>query len=186
MGHARSEHPVQRRSNDRATGELPTMSVSFPTTSWTTTTSAPTRGLASRLVAGFLHVSTGVVLAAAVLGLSVASAIIARGTVVADPGDIATIRALTPVFALFGVVAAAHVIAGIGMALGSRQAASLGIGLGAFDAVAGVVALFVAATGSRGEADGVGISVTFIVMGIVLAVSARAADWNTHGPVDAH
>ena len=134
------------------------MSVSFPTaptTSWTTT--VPQRGVVSRLVAGFLHVSTGVVLASAVLGLSVASAIIARGTV----------------------------LAGIGMALGSRQSASLGIGLGAFDAVAGVVALFVAATGSRGQADGVGIAMTFVVMGIVLAVAARAADWNTHGPIDA-
>ena len=43
------------------------------------------------------------------------------------------IQALTPVFALFGVVAAAHLIAGLGIALGSRQAASLGIGLGAFE-----------------------------------------------------
>jgi hypothetical protein len=162
------------------------MTASFPaapTTSWTTT--APQRGVVSRLVAAFLHVSTGLVLAAAVLGLSVASAIIARGTVVADPGDVATIRALTPVFALFGVIAVAHVVAGIGMALGSRQASSLGIGLGAFDVVAGVVALFVAATGSRGQVDGVGIAMTFIVMGVVLAVAARAADWNTHGPVEA-
>ena len=162
------------------------MSVSFPTaptTSWTTT--VPQRGVVSRLVAGFLHVATGVVLASAVLGLSVASAIIARGTVVAEPGDVATIRALTPVFALFAVIAVGHVLAGIGMALGSRQSASLGIGLGAFDAVAGVVALFVAATGSRGQADGVGIAMTFVVMGIVLAVAARAADWNTHGPIDA-
>ena len=30
-----------------------------------------------------------------------------------------------------------------------------------------------------------GIAMTFVVMGIVLAVAARAADWNTHGPVDA-
>ena len=95
------------------------------------------------------------------------------------------IQALTPLFALFGVVAAAHLIAGIGIALGSRQAASLGIGLGAFDAVAGVVGLFVAATGSRNQADGVGIAMTFVVMGVVLAVAARAADWNTHGPADA-
>ncbi|HEY6569857.1 MAG TPA: hypothetical protein VIZ22_06185, partial [Candidatus Limnocylindrales bacterium] len=144
----------------------------------------PQRGVASRLTAGFLFITTGVVLASAVLGLSVASAIIARGIVVADAGDVATIRALTPLFALFGVIAAAHLVAGFGMAFGSRQAASLGIGLGAFNVVAGVVGLIVAATGSRTQADGVGIAMTFVVMGIVLAVAARAADWNTHGPVD--
>ncbi len=154
-----------------------------PSTSWATT--APMRGVASRLTAGFLFFATGLVLASAVMGLSVASAIIARGTVIADPGDVAMIRALTPLFALFAVVAAVHVVAGIGIALGSRQSASLGIGLGAFDAVAGVVGLAVAATGSRNQADGVGIAMTFVVAGVVLAVAARAADWNTHGPVDA-
>ena len=149
------------------------------------TTVQPQRGLASRLVAGFLFLATGLVLASAVLGLSVASAIIARGTVVADPGDVALIRALTPLFALFGVIAAAHLVAGIGTALGSRQSAALGIGLGVFDAVAGVVGLFVAATGTRNQADGVGIAMTFVVMGVILAVAARAADWNTHAPVEA-
>ena len=149
------------------------------------TVAPASRGLASRLVAGFLHVTTGLVLAAAVLGLSVASAVIARGNVVADPGDVATIRALTPVFVLFGVVAVGHVLAGLGMTFGSRTAASLGIGLGVFDAVAGVVALFVAATGPKGQADGVGIAMTFVGLGIILAVAARAADWNTWGQADA-
>ena len=30
-----------------------------------------------------------------------------------------------------------------------------------------------------------GIAMTFVVMGVVLAVAARAADWNTHGQPDA-
>jgi hypothetical protein len=163
------------------------MSASVPATAPTAfwTASRPQGGVASRLTAGFLFVTTGLVLASAVLGLSVASAIIARGSVVADPSDVAMINALTPLFALFAVVAAAHLMAGIGIALGSRQAASLGIGLGAFDAIAGVVGLFVAATGSRNQADGVGIAMTFVVMGVVLGVAARAADWNTNGPADA-
>ena len=100
------------------------MTASSPTTSpahgWTVAPAS--RGLASRLVAGFLHVSTGLVLAAAVLGL----------------------------------------------------------GLGA---IAGIVLLVIAATGDKGYVDAVNLAMTFIVMGIVLAVSARAADWNTHGPV---
>lgn len=147
-------------------------------------TAAPaSRGFASRLVAAFLHVTTGLVLAATVLGLSVANAIISRGVVIADPSDVATLQALSPVFALFGVVAAGHAFAGLGTLFGSRSAAALGIGLGAFDVIAGVVALVVAATTEKGRFDGVGIAATFIVIGIVLAVSARAADWNTHGPV---
>ena len=51
--------------------------------------------------------------------------------------------------------------------------------------MAGVVGLAVAATGSRNQADGVGIAMTFVVIGVVLAVAARAADWNTYGPIDA-
>lgn len=141
------------------------------------------RGFASRLIAGFLHVTTGLVLASTVLGLSVANAIIQRGIVVANPSDVATLQALSPVFVLFAVVAAGHALAGLGTIFGSRSAAALGIGLGAFDVVAGVVALIVAATSRKGQFDGVGIAMTFILVGIVLAVSARAADWNTHGPV---
>ena len=155
-----------------------------PSTPFFTTAKAQ-RGLVSRLIAGVLFVTTSLVLAAAVLGLSVASAIIARGTVVADPGDVALIQALTPLFAMFGVIAAAHLVAGIGIVFGSRQAAALGIGLGVFDAVAGFVGLFVAGTGTRNQVDGVGIAMTFVAMGIVLAVAARAADWNTHSPVEA-
>lgn len=156
-------------------------STTSPSQGWTVAPAS--RGLASRLVAGFLHVSTGLVLAAAVLGLSVANDIISRGVVTAEPSDVATLRALSPVFALFGVVAAGHVIAGLGTVFGSRGAAALGIGLGALDVVAGIVALAIAATSEKGRFDGVGLATTFIVMGIVLAVSARAADWNTHGPV---
>ena len=47
----------------------------------------------------------------------------------------------------------------------------------------GIVALVGSATGDRARFDGTGLAVTFIVMGIVLAVTARAADWNTHGPI---
>jgi hypothetical protein len=161
------------------------MSVSspvVPSAHWTDT--SPSRGLVSRLVAGFLHLATGLVVAATVLGLSIAGAVIARGNFVADPGDVATLHALTPVFALLAVVAGGHALAGLGILFGSRNAASLGIGLGAFDVIAGVVALVVAAAGPRGQADGVGIAVTFIVVGVVLAVAARAADWNTYGPID--
>jgi hypothetical protein len=148
------------------------------------TVAQPTRGLATRLFAATLFVATGLVMAATVIGLSIASAVIARGNVIADAGDVATIRALTPVFALFGVVAVASVVAGLGIVFGSRNAAALGIGLGVFDAIAGFVALVIAATGPASQADGVGIAMSFLMLGIVLAIVARAADWNTHGPVD--
>src|SRR5689334_6319328 len=95
---------------DRITGRAATMTASVPATTPTTfwTTTKPQRGVASRLIAGFLFLATGLVLASAVIGLSIASAIITRGTVVADPADVAMISALTPLFAVFGVVAAAH------------------------------------------------------------------------------
>jgi hypothetical protein len=172
--------PVERP----APGDPFAMSASSPVAPARWTATPPSRGLASRLVAGFLNLAAGIVLAAVVLGLSIASAVIARGTFIADPGDIATLHALTPVFALLAVVAAGHALAGLGIMLGSRAAASLGIGLGAFDVVAGIVALVVAAVGPKGQADGVGIAMTFIVVGVVLSVAARAADWNTHGPVE--
>jgi hypothetical protein len=153
-----------------------------PAQGWTAAPPAA-RGFASRIVAAILHVTTGLVLAGAVVGLGIASAVIARGNVVADASDVATLRALAPVLPLFAVVAAGHAFAGLGTLFGSRSAAALGIGLGAFDIVAGIVALVIAATGEHGQVDGTGIAVTFILMGIVLAVSARAADWNTHGPI---
>ena len=70
------------------------MSASVPATTPTTfgTATGPQHGVASRLTAGFLFVTTGLVLASAVLGLSVASAIIARGSVIADPSDVAMIH----------------------------------------------------------------------------------------------
>jgi hypothetical protein len=145
------------------------------------TVTFPSRGVASRLVATGLHVTTGLVLAATVLGLSVANAIIARGNVVADPGDVAMLRALAPVGIFFVLVAAGHVAAGLGIVFGSRTAAALGIGLGAFDAVAGITALVISGATPSNQFDGIGLGATFVVMGIVLAVAARAADWNTNG-----
>ena len=92
------------------------------------------------------------------------------------------LNALAPVALLFGLVGGLHVVAGFGIIFGSRQAAGLGIGLGVLDLVAGIVALILAAT-SNGRFDGTGIAMTFVVLGIVLAVAARVADWNTYGPL---
>lgn len=148
---------------------------------WTTVTPAR-RGLASRLIAGALNVATGVAVVSSVVGIGVAQAIIARGVVVADANDVAMLNALAPVTILFGLVGGLHVVAGLGIIFASRQAAALGIGLGVFDLVAGIVALVVAA-GSNGRYDGTGIAMTLVVLGIVLAVASRIADWNTYGPL---
>jgi hypothetical protein len=95
------------------------------------------------------------------------------------------LRALAPVSLFFALVSAGHVAAGLGIVFGSRTAAALGIGLGAFDAVAGITALVVSGATPENQFDGIGLGATFVVMGIVLAVAARAADWNTHGePAD--
>jgi hypothetical protein len=157
-------------------------SAASPAQGWTAAPPAA-RGFASRFVAAFLHIATGLTLAAAVMGFGVASAIISRGIVIAGATDVATLQALSPVLPMIAVVAAGHAFAGLGTLFGGRAAAALGISLGAFDVVAGIVALVISATGDQDRFDGTGLALTFIVMGIVLAVSARAADWNTHGPV---
>jgi len=163
------------------------MSASVPAapalTGWTAGFNAERRGLVSRLVAGALHVATGLGITATVVGIGVAQAILARGVVVADANDVAMLNALAPVTLLFGLVGGAHAVAGLGIIFGSRQAAGLGIGLGVFDVVAGFVALVIAAGSAKGAFDGVGIAMTMIVLGTVLAIAARVADWNTYGPV---
>src|SRR4051794_31739437 len=163
------------------------MSASVPAapavTSWTTGPTPVRRGLVSRIVAGGLHVATGLGIVATVVGIGVAQSILARGVLVADANDVAMLNALAPVTLLFGIVGAAHAVAGLGIIFGSRQAAGLGIGLGAFDVVAGFVGLVIAAGSSANAGDGVGISMTMIILGITLAIAARVADWNTHGPL---
>ena len=140
------------------------------------------RGTAARLAAGALHLATGLGVVASVIGIGVAHSIVMRGVVVADSGDVAMLNALAPVAFLFGLVGGLHAIAGIGIMFRSRQAAALGIGLGLFDVVAGFVALALAA-GSSGPFDATGLAVLFILGGITLAVLARVADWQTHGPL---
>jgi hypothetical protein len=154
-----------------------------PAASWTALPAVPARGLPSRLLAGALHVAAGLAVSASVIGIAVAQSIVMRGVVVADAGDVAMLNSLSPVVVLFGVVGMAHAVAGLGIVFGSRSAAGLGIGLGLFDLVAGIVALVLAATSPAGRFDGTTIALAFIGLGIVLAVAARVADWNTHGPL---
>ncbi len=145
----------------------------------------PSRGLASRLVAGVAHGAVGLLLVSSVVGLAIAQGIISRGVVTADASDVATLRAFAPLALIFGLVGVGHVAAGLGMVFGSRTAAAMGIALGVLDAVAGVVILAFNAGAHDTSVDGTSFAVAFIVAGVVLAVAARAADWNTHGPVEA-
>ena len=119
--------------------------------------SAERRGLVSRIVAGGLHVATGLGMAAIVIGIGVAQAIVARGVVIADANDVAMLNALAPVTLLFGLLGGAHAVAGLGIIFGSRQAAGLGIALGLLDVVAGFLGLVLAAGSASGAFDGVGI-----------------------------
>jgi hypothetical protein len=175
----RSPEPDHRR----------TVAVSMSTSAATATTVAlgtasMPRGLASRLVAGIAHGGVGVLLVSSVIGIAIAEGIISRGVVKADASDVATLQAFAPLAAIFGVVGVAHVAAGLGILFGSRTAAALGIGLGVLDLVAGVVILAFSAGADDRSVDGTSFAMTFVVLGIVLAVAARAADWNTHGPVE--
>jgi hypothetical protein len=145
----------------------------------------PSRGLASRLVAGVAHGAVGLLLVASVVGIAIAQGIISRGVVTADAADVATLRAFAPLTLIFGIVGVGHVAAGLGILFGSRTAAALGIGLGVLDLVAGVVILAFNAGAQDTSVDGTSFAMAFVVAGVLLAVAARAADWNTHGPVEA-
>jgi hypothetical protein len=146
---------------------------------------APARGLASRVVAAVAHGSAGLLLVSSVAGMAIANSIISRGVVKADTADVATLQAFAPLATIFALVGIGHVVAGLGILLGSRTAAALGIGLGVLDFVAGIVILAANAGAHDTSVDGTSFAMAFVVGGIFLAVLARAADWNTHGPVEA-
>jgi len=147
-------------------------------------TAAMPRGLVSRLVAGVAHGAAGMLLVSSVVGMAIAQGIISRGVVKADAADVATLQAFAPLAVIFGIVGIGHIAAGLGIVFRSRTAAALGIGLGVLDLVAGVVILAFSAGAHDTSVDGTSFAMTFVVAGVLLAVVARAADWNTHGPVE--
>jgi hypothetical protein len=175
--------PVARSRCHRRTTIVTTPST--PVAAAFGTTASMPRGFVSRVVAAVAHGSVGLLLVASVVGMAIAQGIISRGVVMADASDVATLQAFAPLAVIFGVVGVAHVVAGLGMLLGSRTAAALGIGLGVLDVIAGIVILAFNAGAHDTSVDGTSFAMTFVVVGIVLAVTARAADWNTHGPVEA-
>jgi hypothetical protein len=159
-------------------------SLSTPVAFALSTGSTP-RGLVSRLVAGVAHGAAGMLLVSSVVGISIAQGIISRGVVKADAADVATLQAFAPLAVIFAVVGIGHIASGLGIVFGSRSAAALGIGLGVLDLVAGLVILAGSAGAHDPSVDGTSFAMTFVVAGVLLAVAARAADWNTYGPVEA-
>ena len=177
----RSPEPDHRRTSTVTTPSVPA-SASFAVPG---SSGVPSRGLASRLVAAAAHGAVGLLLVSSVVGIAIAQGIISRGVVTADASDVATLRAFAPLAMIFGLVGVGHVVAGLGILFGSRTAAALGIALGVLDLVAGVVILAFNAGAHDTSVDGTSFAMTFVVAGVLLAVAARAADWNTHGPVEA-
>jgi hypothetical protein len=160
-----------------------TSSVAVPAPVAALGTGSLSRGLASRVVAAVAHGAAGILLVSSVLGMAIAQGIVSRGVVVASAADVTFLQALAPLAIIFALVGIGHVAAGLGILFGSRNAAGLGIGLGLLDLVAGVVILALGAGTQDKQVDGSSFAMAFVVGGIVLAVTARAADWNTHGPI---
>ena len=160
-----------------------TSSVAVPAPVAVLGTGSLSRGLRPALVAAIAHGAAGILLVSSVLAMAIAQGIVSRGVVVAGAADVAFLQALAPVSLLFALVGIGHVAAGLGILFGSRNAAGLGIGLGLLDLVAGVVILALGAGSQDKLVDGSSFAMAFVVGGIVLAVTARAADWNTYGPV---
>ena len=160
-----------------------TSSVAVPAPVATLGTGSLSRGLPSRVVAAVAHGAAGILLVSSVLAMAIAQGIVSRGVVVAGAADVAFLQALAPISVIFALVGIGHVAAGLGILFGSRNAAGLGIGLGLVDLVAGVVILAAGAGSQDKLVDASSFAMAFVVGGIVLAVTARAADWNTHGPI---
>ena len=131
-----------------------------------------------RVVAVSIMAFGGLVLAAGALGVSVALDIIARGAVVADASDVAALRSVQPIVPLIAVFGIAHLVAAVGTILGARWASQLGLGLGAVDAVAGILAMFATALAEKPALDGAAIGVTILLLGTVLFAAARAAEYD--------
>ena len=172
-------------ARSRTLGEpnVVTTSVAVPAPVTALGTGALSRGLPSRVVAAVAHGTAGILLVSTVMGLAIAQGIVSRGVVVAGSADLAFLQAIAPLAIIFAIVGIGHVAAGLGILFGSRNAAGLGIGLGLLDLVAGVVILAMGAGATDKAVDSGPIAMAFVVGGIALAVTARAADWNTHGPV---
>lgn len=160
-----------------------TSSVAVPAPVAALGTGSLSRGLPSRIVAAVAHGASGILLVSTVIGMAIAQGIVSRGVIVAGAPDVAFLQAFAPLALIFALVGVGHVAAGLGVLFGSRSAAGLGIGLGLLDLVAGVVIFAMGAGAADKAVDGGPIAMAFVVGGILLAVTARAADWNTYGPV---
>jgi hypothetical protein len=134
--------------------------------------------LVGRIVAVAILAFGALVLLAGALGVSVANDVIARGAVVADTKDVASLRAVAPLLPMIGVFGLAHLVAAVGTTLGVRWSMQLGLGLGAVDAVAGILVMFATALSEKPALDGESIGVTILVLGATLFAAARAAEYD--------
>ena len=134
--------------------------------------------VAGRVVAVAIMAFGGLVLAAGALGVSVALDVVTRGAVVADAADVAALRAVQPVIPLIAVFGLAHLVAAVGTIFGARWASQLALGLGAVDAVAGILVMFGTALTEKPALDGAAIGVTILILGTVLFAAVRAAEYD--------
>lgn len=141
-------------------------------------------GRAARIFSGALFTAAGLLVTAVVLGVAVAGAMLGRGVVLLDAGDVAFVRTVSPMAALLTLLGIAHLVAATGLALGSRTLAAFGIGIGAIDVVAGILTLIAVALTPAPAINGAAIGVLAILVGTVLAVAARAAEWGV-APLEA-
>jgi hypothetical protein len=154
------------------------MTASVPALSAPVTPGAATTNVAGRVVATAVMLFGGLVLTAGAIGVSVMLGVIERGSVIGSASDVTALRALSPIVPLIAIFGVAHLVAGLGAALGKSSAFQLGLGLGAVDVVAGILAMFVTALSEKPALDGAAIGISAIVLGTVLFAAVRAATYD--------
>lgn len=141
-------------------------------------------GLGARLAAAGLHAVAGLLMGASALGIGVVAALANRGLVALSPADTALLDALLPAVLVVGALAIAHLLAAVGIVLGTHAGAALGIAAGIGDVAVGGVMMAIALFVSRNRDDGLGIGATLVAAGLVLGAAALVADRRSHPRVE--
>jgi hypothetical protein len=142
------------------------------------------------IVAGSVLGLAGLVVGALALGLVVAVRLADEGRVTVDPDDLAVARVLAGYAPVIGALAAAHLVASVGIAMGRGWARLLGVAVATAGAVAlawtivpSVAGFGIGALLDGDAAAGLGIVVTLVGV-YAIAASATVASSDPRGRID--
>ena len=149
------------------------------TSPWAMPASTPRpANVAGRFIAVGVMTFGALALLGGTLAIGISLGFVERGAVTADSADLAALRAFQPVLPLLAVFGVAHLVAAIGVMAGNRMSLQLALGLGAVDAVAGVLVMFANGLTEKPALDGAGIGAVLLVLGTILFAAVRAVEYD--------